>query len=317
MSWHAATGLARILRRHRPEILHLHFTGFLGVYPWVGRALSVKKVFFTDQTSRPAGYTPQRAAGWKRVLVRLINLPITKVTCVSNYGYQCMTSLDVLPKRRYEMIYNSVDLSRVRPDSERAVRFRQRYSIPSDRTIVVQVSWIIPEKGIPDLLEAARLVLKQNQRVHFVFVGEGAYRGQYEEDAARMGLGKHVTWTGLIQDPFSEGVYDVADIVCQVSSWEEVFGWVIAEAMAYGKPIIGTRVGGIPELVNDQVSGFLVERGDTRALAERLLTFVEGPDLRSRMGEIGSQTVVNRFDLHKNVEKLLGLYEISNNHNVV
>jgi hypothetical protein len=111
-NWESASGLARILRKYHPDILHLHFIGFLGLYPWIGKLLSVKKVFFTDQTSRPAGYVPHVAPMWKRLLVRLINMPVTKVTCVSDYGYRCMTSLGLLQNDRYEMIYNSVDLSR-------------------------------------------------------------------------------------------------------------------------------------------------------------------------------------------------------------
>lgn len=315
LKWHSTRGLAAILRRYQPEILHLHFTGFLGIYPWVGKLLSVRKVFFTDQTSRPAGYVPHQAALWKRILVRLINLPLTKITCVSNYGYRCMTTLGVLPAGRFEMIYNSVDLSRVAPSFERAANFRRKYGIPEDRTIVTQVSWIIPEKGILDLLEAARLVLQQNDKVQFVFVGEGAYREQYTNDALAMGLGDHVTWTGLVKDPFGEGVYDAADIVCQVSNWEEVFGWVIAEAMAYGKPIVGTRVGGIPELVDDQKSGFVVERGASGEMANRLLTLVGDPKLRSLMGTVGAQEVSNRFDLKPNVAKLISLYRINDNDN--
>jgi glycosyltransferase involved in cell wall biosynthesis len=311
LSWKSTRGLAGILRRYKPEILHLHFTGFLGIYPWVGRALSVRKVFFTDQTSRPAGYIPHRAAFWKRSLVRAINMPMTKVTCVSDYGYRCMTSLGVLPDDRYEMIYNSVDLTRVNPVSERAAGFRRKYSIPADRTVVVQVSWIIPEKGILDLLEAARLVLQKNDKVQFVFVGEGAFREQYTKDALAMGLGDHVTWTGLVKDPFGEGVYDAADIVCQVSNWEEVFGWVIAEAMAYEKPIIGTQVGGIPELVTDGESGFVVKRGDAAAMADRILTLVQDPALRKRMGQRGSAAVTAKFDLRRNVKRLIGLYGIT------
>ena len=316
LNWKSTRGLAGILLRYKPEILHLHFTGFVGIYPWVGRAFSVRKVFFTDQTSRPAGYIPHRAAFWKRALVRAINFPLTKVTCVSDYGYRCMTSLKVLPDDRYEMIYNSVDLTRVNPLSERAADFRRKYSIPEDRTVVVQVSWIIPEKGILDLLEAARLVLQKNDKVQFVFVGEGAFREQYSRDALAMGLGDHVTWTGLVKDPFGEGVYDAADIVCQVSNWEEVFGWVIAEAMAYGKPIIGTKVGGIPELVTDGESGFVVNRGDAVAMADRILTLVEDPALRKRMGQRGSAAVAAKFDLRLNVRRLVSLYGITENHNM-
>src|SRR5882672_8451063 len=73
--------LARILKQHQAELLHLHFTGFLGAYPWAARLSSVKKVFFTDHTSRPAGYVIGKAPFWKRALVRLINQPLSKVIC--------------------------------------------------------------------------------------------------------------------------------------------------------------------------------------------------------------------------------------------
>lgn len=308
LNWSAASGLWRILRRHQPEILHLHFTGFLGIYPWLGRLASTKKVFFTDQTSRPEGYVPGTAPVWKKALVRLINLPLDKVTCVSNYGYNCMTTLGVLPRDRYEMIYNSVDRSRVEPDPTRATEFRRRFSIPDDRLVVVQVSWIIPEKGIADLLKAAQIVISKNPAVHVVFVGEGAHRDQYTKDAEAMGIADHITWTGLLKDPFGEGVYDVADILCQVSRWEEVFGWVIAEGMAYGKPVVGTRVGGIPEVVADQQSGFIVDRGDAAAIADRILTLAENPLLREKMGKTGAERVRNLFDLRPNVMKLIELY---------
>jgi glycosyltransferase involved in cell wall biosynthesis len=310
LNWKAVKDLAQILRRHRPEILHLHFTGFLGVYPWVAKLLSVKKVFFTDQTSRPAGYTPHQAPIWKKGIVRIINMPLTKVTCVSNYGYNCMTTLGSLPNDRYEMIYNSVDLTRVSPDSQRAAAFRQRYSIAEDRTIIVQVSWIIPEKGILDLLRAAQTVISQDPKVQFVFVGEGAYRDDYSRQAEAMGLGDHVTWTGLVTDPFGEGVYDAADIVCQVSNWEEVFGWVIAEAMAYAKPIVATRVGGIPELVEDGASGYLVDRGDDSAMSEKILELVSNRNLRATMGRRGQEIANEKFNLSKSVSKLIDSYGI-------
>src|SRR5229473_2206032 len=179
--------LGRIVGRYRPDILHLHFTGFLTLYPWLARVRSVSKVFFTDHHSRPGGYVAARAPMWKRAAARLINSPLTKVISVSNYGYQCMTTADLLPKNRFEMIYNGVDLSRVCSDPRRAIEFRLRHSIPAGRAIVVQVSWIIPEKGISDLLTTARLVIAQNPNVQFVIAGDGAYREQYTRDAEAMG----------------------------------------------------------------------------------------------------------------------------------
>jgi glycosyltransferase involved in cell wall biosynthesis len=308
VNWSATKALARIIRRHQPEILHLHFTGFLGLYPWLARALSVKQVFFTDHTSRPEGYEPRRAPAWKRVSARIINWPISKVVCVSEYGQRCLTTLSLLPQERHELVYNAVDLSRISEQSNRGLEFRSKHAIPSDRIVIVQVSWMIPEKGIPELLEAARILVSKNPQVHFVLVGEGSYREQFMRDAQAMGIAGNVTWTGLIQDPFGDGVYEAADIVCQLSAWEELFGWMIAEAMAYGKPIVATRVGGIPELVNDNVSGFLVNRGDSVAAAEKLNLLASDAGLRRKLGERGRQIIEDKFDLKRNVAQLIDLY---------
>ena len=309
-NWSATISLARIIRRYRPEILHLHFTGFLGTYPWVARIFGTSKVFFSDHSSRPKGYVPSRASLWRRIIVRTINWPLTKVICVSKYGYACMSALDVLPAKRFQLIYNGVDLTRVSRDADRAKDFRRRYAIPEGRSLVVQVSWIIPEKGIPDLLRAAQIVLSENDNVQFVLVGEGAYREEYMKEAVRMGLGDHFTWTGAVQDPFGEGVFDAADIVCQLSQWEELFGWMIAEGMAHGKPVVASRVGGIPELVTDHETGFLVNRDDTQEMAERILTLLSDAKLRERLGRAGYEATATKFDLHGNVQQLLGVYGI-------
>lgn len=310
LNWSAAAALVKIIRRYKPEVLHLHFTGFLGVYPWLARLLSVKKIFFTDHTSRPTGYTPRRAPFLKRVIARIVNQPVSKVICVSQYGLRCLTTLDLLPAERHQLVYNAVDLSRVIEQPNRAAEFRTRYAIPADRMIIVQVSWMIPEKGIPELLKTARLLVSKNDKVHFVLVGEGSYREQFMKEADSLGLSDHITWTGLVEDPFGEGVFDVADIVCQLSEWEELFGWMIAEAMAFGKPIVATKVGGIPELVDDGVTGFLVARGDSMAAADKLEKLATDPSLRRTLGEAGRERVREEFDLRRNVARLLRLYGV-------
>jgi glycosyltransferase involved in cell wall biosynthesis len=307
----ARRNLARIMQRHQPDILHLHYVSFLNLYSWSARFQSAKRVFFTDHHSRPAGSAQTRAPFWKRATARIINQPLDKVICVSNYGYECMTAIDLLPRNRFQMIYNGVDISRVQADPALAVRFRERYSIPTERSIVTQVSWIIPEKGIADFLETARLVLQQNRQVQFVLVGEGTNREQYAKDAAAMGLGDHITWTGMVDDPFGEGVFQAADVVCQFSRWEEVFGWMIAEAMAHGKAVVATRVGGIPELITDGVTGHLVSRGDAPAMSKSVLRLLADPALRERMGAAGREVVRRKFNLRTNVAQLVESYGIS------
>ncbi len=294
--------VAEIVHRHKPKIAHFHYIDLLSLYPWVARLASAERVFLTDHGSRPENYRQDRASLPKRWLARAINWPVSKVICVSDYGHRSLTQRGLFAEERCQRIYNGVDLSRVVESRERARAFRRRVSIPEARIVVLQVSWIIPEKGILDLLEAARVVVGAAPASHFVIVGEGPFRAEYMARGRELGLDDHL---------FTAGVYDAADIVCQASRWEEVFGWVIAEAMAYGRPVVGTRVGGIPEVVSDQESGFLIDRGDVKALAERVLALIRDPGRRSTMGAAGRKKVELKFDLQKNVTQLLEAYDIS------
>ena len=308
--WEPVGNLSRLLRRHRPSVLHLHYTGFLSLYPWLGRLHGVKKVFFTDHASRPEGHVIARLPAWKRAVARLVNQPLTSVISISDYNRRCVLESGLLPEARVVRIYNAVDLARRQESLERRAAFRHRHGLPDERIVVLQVSWIIPEKGVVDLLNAARIVLERESNVHFVLAGEGRFREEYMRRAQDLGIASHVSWTGLVTDPFAEGLYAAADVVCQMSRWEEGFGWVIAEAMAYGKPIVATRVGAIPEIVRDGVTGFLVNRGDSSAMADTLIKLIRDPRLRAQLGAVGRTVAETEFNLSNYVARVLRLYGI-------
>lgn len=310
LSAKATARLFAVLKQYRPRILHLYFTGFLSAYPWMAKALLVEKVYFTDQGSQPEGFVQTRAPLWKRMAMRAINGPLTGVISVSGYGYRNFTARDLLPKTRFHIIYNSVDVARASLGLGKACEFRRRYGIPPDRLVVTQVSWLIPEKGVDDLLVAACDVVAAEPRAHFVLAGDGSHRPNLERTAREMRIGDHVTFTGVVQDPLADGLFAASDVVCQMSRWEEVFGYVNAEAMASGKPLVGTRVGGIPEIIDHGHTGYLVDRRDTAAMAQRILELLRDPDLRHRMGEAGRQVAVERFNHIINVGQLVKLYGI-------
>jgi len=310
LSARATVRLFSVLRKYRPRILHLYFTGFLSAYPWMAKLLLVEKVYFTDQGSQPEGFVPRRRPLWKRMAMRVINAPMTGVISVSGYGYRNFTALDLLPKKRFHIIYNSVDIARAAQSMDKGEEFRRRYHIAADRLVVTQVSWMIPEKGIEDLLMAARDVVTAEPRAHFLLAGEGAHRRRFEQIADELGLAADVTFTGVVQDPLAAGLYAASDVVCQMSRWEEVFGYVNAEAMAAGKPLVGTRAGGIPEIIQDGETGYLVDRRDTAAMARRILELLHDPELRRRMGEAGRRVAAEKFNHKKNVAQLIELYGI-------
>ena len=300
-----AGDLAAILKRHPADILHLYFTGFLSPYPWVARFRGVKKVFFTDQGSHPEGYVATRRPVWKRLAARALNLPLSHVICISNYNVDCMLRRDLIDSGRVTRIYNSVDLTAAHGDG---AAFRQRHGVPAGVPVVAQASWMIPEKGITDLIEAARIVLDRLPQTHFMLAGEGKHRQEYMAMARDLGMGDRFTWTGLVQNPVAEGLYAAADVVCQVSRWEEAFGWVIAEAMAAGRPLVATRVGGIPELVADGESGFLVAPRAPAEIAARLVELLEDSALRARLGAAGRLAAEQKFDLARNLDALMRAY---------
>jgi L-malate glycosyltransferase len=141
-----------------------------------------------------------------------------------------------------------------------------------------------------------------------VIAGDGPFRSEYEQKAHRLGIARNVSFIGLIQDPLGEGLYESCDIACQVSRWEEAFGLTIAEAMACGRPVVGTRVGGIPEIIADGVSGYLVDRGDVAAIAENIICLAKDPMRRASFGQAGRDICIMNFDLMKNVASLVRFY---------
>jgi len=298
-----ARQMSALVARHRPDILHLYFTGFLSPYPWVARRHGVKRVFFTDQGSHPEGYVAARRPWWKRTSARALNAPLNGVICISDYNARCMVERGLIDAARVRRIYNSAD-----PEARHGEgsAFRERYGIPAHALVAAQASWMIAEKGIGDLIQAARIVCEREPRAHFVMAGEGVLRQEFMEAAGDMP--GRFTWTGLLQNPTAEGLYSASDVVCQVSRWEEAFGWVIAEAMSARRPVLGTRVGGVPELVEDGVTGYIVNKRDPAGIADRLLRLFADEELRRRMGAAGRRAAEEKFDLKRNVGELLRLY---------
>jgi glycosyltransferase involved in cell wall biosynthesis len=298
----------RLIRQYRPAVVHLHFTGLVSPFPWLARSSGVEKVFFTDHGSRSETGHDAPSALWKRLAKGATNRPIDELISVSGYVLESHLSVRDVPASRLRLIYNGVDLERARVAARTPEAFRFRFGIPEDRVLITQVSWLIEEKGVWDFVDAAKLVLAVCPDVHFCIVGAGPRLAELTSAVAAAGMESRFTFAGQSVDPFFDGVFSASDIICQPSRWQEAFGWVIGEAMAFGKPVVATRVGGIPEIVREHVTGFLVAGRDSVDLSRRLIELASDPGLRARMGRAGLKEVTNRFSLDRTVSEHLDLY---------
>lgn len=305
-TWQSSRDLAQIIRKYRPGLLHLQFTPMLSFAGWIARLNGVKKIVFTDHHSRPEGFVAAPQAAWKRAIARFLQAPVSAAVAVSDHNQRIIAGSDTFPASRVRRIYNGVDL--LRPNGNEGAAFREHYGIPAERILITQVAQMKQEKGVDDILLAAPLALAEQPNLHFAFVGDGRSAGKYAAQTRELGIEDHVTWTGLSVDPIAEGVFAASDIFCHPSRWQEAFGLVLAEAMSCGKPIVATTVGGIPEVVEDGKTGFLVPPGDLAALAGKLVWLARDAGLRESMGRAGRERAAARFDVRAVTRELMEVY---------
>lgn len=171
--------------------------------------------------------------------------------------------------------------------------------------VLLHVGRFAPEKNHLLLIEAFALALKEYPTMQLWLVGDGALRPAVERLVKEKGLDKMVLFIGVIPN-VADFLAD-CDLFVLSSDWEG-FGIVIAEAMAAGKPVIATAVGGVPELVEDGVTGILVPSRDPQALAQAILRLVKDPDLRQRMGKAAQERTLERFDIARTAREYEALY---------
>lgn len=160
-------------------------------------------------------------------------------------------------------------------------------------------------KGVYDLVKSASKVLLQEQNIKFVLCGDGEIE-KVRRIIQKRGLARYFDIPGWITDKIK--YFREADIYI-LPSYYEGLPMSILEAASYGLPIISTPVGGIPEVVEDGLNGFLINPGDIETMTERLLTLILSPELRSRMGQCAHNKIKTKFDVNTIVKQLDSIYQ--------
>ncbi len=198
---------------------------------------------------------------------------------------------------RVHTVYNIPPLAPPPPASE-IEALRDRLGLRG-RHVILYVGKFSPGKGTADLVTAAREVAQEIPDVVFVFVGEGNL------DAA----GPHIRRLGPLPNREVQALYPLATVVIVPSVIPDALSRVILEAMAAGRPVIATRVGGTPELVIDGKTGLLVERSAPAELARAIVTLLKDADLRASLAAGACRHLAEHFGADQSVDQLLAIYE--------
>lgn len=209
------------------------------------------------------------------------------------------------------VIHCGVDTDHFRPQNEDPdIDGRALHSGSSTKPLTICCIGTLHEvKGQNYLIEACRLLKERNVDFRCHFIGDGPDRAALEAQSEQAGISKWVTFHGLQTRAEVAGILRSADVVTAPSvpssdGRREGIPVALMEAMSTGLPVVASRLSGIPELVEDEVSGLLTPPGDAVALAGALERLWRDPALRQRLGRAARQRILDDFDLHRNARRL-------------
>lgn len=211
------------------------------------------------------------------------------------------------PPLPIEVIYNGVDLSAFRPLGN-VVRMRERLELPLAGTGIGAVCRLAEPKGVMELLVAFERIYLSRPDVWLTIVGDGPLREALRLEATRRGIADRLHLPGSVAHRSVPEWLNALDVFV-LPSHNEGLPNVVLEAMACGKPIVATTVGGIPEAALDGVAGLLVPPRDIGRLAAALEELLSAPELRARLGAAGRRRVEECFTWSANTRRLFDLYE--------
>ncbi|MFN3476458.1 MAG: glycosyltransferase [Candidatus Methylomirabilales bacterium] len=288
------------LKKEKPEIVHgLLFHAYI-LAAFVAR---IARVPIVIASRRSLGYFK---VGKPHYLLaeRLANRMTDLIVANSEAVKEDVIRQEKVEPAKVRVVYNGIDPSLYDVPADPALRAELK--IPEEAKIVGVVANLIHYKGHRSFLKACQTIKRKHGAVKFLLIGDGPLRGQLEELARELGLEQDVRFLGSRHDiPELLALMDVAVL----PSLEEGFPNAVLEAMAAGKPVVATRVGGVPEAVIHGETGLLVPPKDPQALADAILALLDDPPRAEEMGKAGRERVKKEFGLDRMVWEMEGLYE--------
>jgi glycosyltransferase involved in cell wall biosynthesis len=281
------------VRRVRPDIVHTHLFDADLVGVLTARALGVR---YCCSTIHSFSFFSTPLHRWR---YRWILGPLARrFFPVSRALADFLVRTCGLPPSRVRVIPNGIDTAGFAHTGSPPLR-------SGDGPTVGVLTRLDARKGLPYLIEAVGQLRRDLPGIRLLIGGDGEERPALERHVGRLDLAGRVAFTGAVPEPAR--FYRDLDLFV-LPSLDEAFGLVLLEAMAAGLPVVGTRVGGVPEILEDGSQGLLVSPADSRALAEAILALWRDPERRREMAD-RARAQARRFDIRRSARELQAAYE--------
>lgn len=208
-------------------------------------------------------------------------------------------------------IFNGIDTKIFNPDLK-GDNIRNKYGLKRDEIVIGISSRFDTEKGHEYFLKAAKIVLAKHKNIKFLVVGSGVFKEHIEREnylktyTEKLGISNNVIFTGFLNG--MQNIYAAMNVLV-LASFAEPFGRVTFEAMACGKPVIGTNIGGTPEIVIDGKTGILIPPKDENKLAEAVIKLLDNQEMMRQMGKAGRKRVEELFSIERHVQRIEQIYK--------
>ena len=207
--------------------------------------------------------------------------------------------------KRIHVLHNAVDVDRPMPVSKDRLPVREIFELPDESKIVVTVGRFSPEKGMDILLHSFAMLLRQMDKAHLVLVGDGQERVALETQVQQLRIEKNIHFAGYSETP---GDYLVDADAFVLPSRSEGIPNAVLEAMAIGKPVVASAVGGVPEIIEDGITGLLVPPERPDLLADVMVEVLSNNELSQQLAFEGKRRVQELFSIQARINKIRALY---------
>lgn len=204
-------------------------------------------------------------------------------------------------------VENGVDVGFFRPDPEQGRRIRGRYGISENETVILSMGRLTHEKGHHLALEVMPQLMQRTGGIRLIIAGEGDYAQRLQQMSIQMGIKDQVSFPGSVPHTEAVGFYNAADVFVMPTLTVEGLPFVLLEAMACGRAVVASNIGGIGRVILDGQDGLLISPGKVEALSEALIRLIEEIPLRQALSNAARRKVTEQFSLERMITETINV----------